>query len=192
MSASETVNILLVDDQDARLLSYEAILGDLRATLVRARSGTEALKQLMKEEFAVILLDVNMPVMDGFETARMIRSHPRYEATPIVFVTAIHDSEFDRRKGYALGAVDYLNIPIVPAILRSKVAVLVELYQKRRDLKVLNEHLERANRELALAHKTLLAEKAEELTRLNEELSRANEALRDADRRKDEFLALLA
>src|SRR5262245_25668352 len=132
MSAPEKVSILLVDDQEARLLSYEAILGDLNQNLVRASSGTEALKKLMKEDFAAILLDVNMPVMDGFETARMIRKHPRYEATPIVFVTAIHDTELDRRKGYELGAVDYINIPIIPEILRGKVAVLVELYQKRR------------------------------------------------------------
>jgi CheY-like chemotaxis protein len=105
MSASESdkVSILLVDDQEARLLSYEAILEDLHQNLVRANSGTEALKRLMKEDFAVVLLDVNMPVMDGFETARMIRQHPRYEATPIVFVTAIHDTDFDRRKGYELG-----------------------------------------------------------------------------------------
>ena len=212
MSAIEKVSILLVDDQEARLLSYEAILGALRQNLVRARSGTEALKRLMKEDFAVVLLDVNMPVMDGFETARMIRQHPRYESTPIVFVTAIHDSEIDRRRGYELGAVDYINIPIVPEILRSKVAVLVELYQKRRDLKLANESLEKANRELASANRALLAQKAEELSKLNEELFRANadlvranaalkaeiavrqqaeEALRDADRRKDEFLALL-
>src|SRR5262245_8231157 len=125
------VSILLVDDQESRLLSYEAILGDLKANLVRAHSGTEALKQLMKEDFAVILLDVNMPVLDGFETAKLIRQHPRYESTPIIFVTAIHDTEFDRRKGYELGAVDYIHIPIVPEILRSKVSVLVELYQKR-------------------------------------------------------------
>jgi signal transduction histidine kinase/ActR/RegA family two-component response regulator len=213
MSAIENVSILLVDDQEARLLSYEAILGDLRANLVRARSGTEALKRLMKEDFALILLDVNMPVMDGFETARMIRHHPRYEATPIVFVTAIHDTEFDRRKGYELGAVDYINIPIVPEILRSKVAVLVELYQKRRDLKLLNESLEKANQDLAMANRALLAEQARELSKLNDELFRANdelvrandalkaeidvrqvaeEALRNADRRKDEFLAVLA
>src|SRR5436190_15174271 len=120
---ADKVSILLVDDQESRLLSYEAILGDLHENLVRASSGTEALRRLMKDDFAVILLDVNMPVMDGFETARMIRQHPRHEATPIVFVTAIHDTDFDRRKGYELGAVDYINIPIVPDILRSKVSV---------------------------------------------------------------------
>jgi signal transduction histidine kinase len=213
MDSSEKVNILLVDDQESRLLSYEAILGDLHENLVRANSGTEALKRLMKDDFALILLDVNMPVLDGFETARMIRQHPRYESTPIIFVTAIHDTELDRRKGYQLGAVDYINIPIIPEILRSKVAVLVELYQKRRELKALNSSLERANQDLALANQTLLAEKTRELTILNDELSRANgglvqvnnaltaeikerhraeEALRNADRCKDEFLALLA
>ena len=206
-------NILLVDDQPSRLLSYEAILKDLDQNLVRATSGVEALRLLMEEEFAVILLDVSMPEMDGFETAALIHQHPRFETTPIIFVTALQQTDMDRLKAYRLGAVDYVFIPVVPEILRSKVSVLVELYTKRRELQGLNRSLERANRELAEANSTLQAEKHRELQRLNETLEGANaelaeanrilqtqiaererleQALREADRRKDEFLAILA
>ena len=141
----EKVNILLVDDQPARLLSYRSVLEDLGQNLVYAHSGAEALSCLMHMEFALILLDVSMPGMDGFETAAMIHEHPRFESTPIIFVTGVHDSEFDRLKGYKVGAVDYVSIPIVPEILRSKVAVLVELHLQRIELQELNAHLSRAN-----------------------------------------------
>lgn len=177
-SPTERVNILLVDDQPARLLSYETILAGLGQNLVRARSGLEALDLLMKEEFAVVLLDVSMPGMDGFETASLIHDHPRFEKTPIIFVTGVHVTEFDRLKGYKLGAVDYVYIPVVPEVLRSKVSVLVELHCKRRELQSLN-------RSLALANSTLQAEKTRELESMNR-------ALKEADRHKDEFLAMLA
>src|SRR5688572_11212670 len=110
----EKVNILLVDDQPARLLSYRSVLDELGQNLVCAHSGAEALSCLMHTEFALILLDVSMPGMDGFETAAMIHEHPRFESTPIIFVTGVHDTEFDRLKGYKLGAVDYVSIPVVP------------------------------------------------------------------------------
>ena len=145
MNPDEKVNILLVDDQPARLLSYETILDDLGQNLVQARSGLEALERLMKDEFAVVLLDVSMPGMDGFETASLIHEHPRFEKTPIIFVTGVHVTELDRLKGYKLGAVDYVYIPVVPEILRSKVSVLVELHCKRRELQTLNRSLEQAN-----------------------------------------------
>ena len=138
MNRDDKVNILLVDDQPARLLSYETILADLGQNLVQARSGIEALKCLMKDEFAVVLLDVSMPEMDGFETATLIHEHPRFEKTPIIFVTGVHVTELDRLKGYKLGAVDYVYIPVVPEILRSKVSVLVELHLQRRELQKLN------------------------------------------------------
>jgi signal transduction histidine kinase len=207
------VNILLVDDQPGRLLSYEAILGELGENMVRASSGTEALARLMEMEFAVILLDVNMPGMDGFETASLIHQHPRHEKTPIIFVTAVHITDLDRIRGYNLGAVDYVFVPVVPEILRSKVAVLCELFRQRRELQRLNRHLEVANDELAHANSALQAEKALELRALNDALERTNrdlahtnanlqaeiaerrraeERLRDTDRRKDEFLATLA
>lgn len=185
-------NILLVDDQPARLLSYDVILRDLDENLVHAHSGTEALKLLMAREFAVILLDVNMPEMDGFETASLIHQHPRYEKTPIIFVTGVHVTDFDRLKGYKLGAFDYVYIPVVPEILRAKVSVLVELYRKRRELQTLNRELEQANVALAETNLALRKEKERELNKLNASLQSANDALMQADRRKDEFLAMLA
>ncbi len=211
--SSERVSILMVDDQPARLLSYESILRDLGYHLVCAHSGIEALEKLMGEDFAVILLDVSMPGMDGFETAALIHEHPRFEKTPIIFVTGVHVTELDRLKGYKVGAVDYVYIPVVPEILRSKVAVLVELYCKRRELQSLNSALEQANQELTRAHALLRAETTRELEQLNRTLKRANaelesanaalhteiaerarieEQLKEADRNKDEFLAMLA
>jgi signal transduction histidine kinase len=184
-SRHDKVNILLVDDQPARLMSYESILNELGQNLVMARSGLEALERLMQNEFAVVLLDVNMPGMDGFETAGMIHEHPRFEKTPIIFVTGVHVSELDRLQGYQLGAVDYVSIPVVPEILRSKVAVLVELYVQRRELQRLNQSLAEANTALAQANSTLQAEK-------NRELEELNATLREANRLKDEFLAMLA
>jgi signal transduction histidine kinase len=213
MAVDDRVNILLVDDQPARLLTYQSILSELGQNLVLAHSGVEALDKLMREEFAVVLLDVSMPDMDGFEAAELIHAHPRFEKTPIIFVTGIHVSELDRLRGYKAGAVDYVAIPVVPEILRSKVAVLVELYCKRRELRELNRILARANKQLSEANVTLQAEKTRELETLNATLQRANAelertnrslqnevteraraecALQEADRNKDEFLAMLA
>ena len=213
MGLNNKVNVLLVDDQPARLLTYETILSELGQNLVRAGSGLEALEKLMKDEFAVVLLDVSMPDMDGFEAATLIHQHPRFEKTPIIFVTGVHVSELDRLKGYKVGAVDYVSIPVVPEILRSKVSVLIELYTKRRELQELNRNLARANERLAEANTTLQAEKTRELETLNRVLQRANQeleaanrslqtevterarielALKEADRHKDEFLAMLA
>jgi PAS domain S-box-containing protein len=138
----EKVNILLVDDQPGKLLSYQAMLNGLNESLVLARSGREALQYLLKEDFALILLDVIMPDMDGFETATLIRQHPRLEQMPIIFVTALSTSDLDRLKGYELGAVDYVFVPVVPEILRAKVSVFVELYRKRQELQSLNRSLE--------------------------------------------------
>jgi signal transduction histidine kinase len=213
MSEKEVVDILLVDDQPTRLITYEAILSPLGHRLVTAASGVEALARIMEREFAVILLDVSMPEMDGFETAQMIHQHPRFESTPIIFVTGVHMSELDRLKGYEVGAVDYVYVPVVPEILRSKVSVLVELHCQRQELRRLNESLTEANRQLDAANRQLQREKASELARLNQRLQDANadlvesnaaltaeiqqrrqaeQALLDADRRKDDFLAILA
>jgi len=134
--------VLLIDDQPARLLSYESTLEGVGVETVRALSGAEGLERLLKQDFAVILLDVSMPDMDGFETARLIREHPRFEQTPIIFVTGVHVTQLDALKGYALGAIDYISVPIVPEILRSKVALLVELYRRRVELQQLNRDLE--------------------------------------------------
>jgi len=165
--AHTPVNILLVDDQPGRLLTYRAILEPLGERLVDASSGPEALQKLMQEEFAVILLDVNMPGMDGFETASLIHQHPRFERTPIIFVTAVNVSDLDRMRGYKLGAVDYVMVPVIPEILRSKVVVLAELFRKRRELQLANERL-------AAANEALRTEKARELEMLNESLRLAN------------------
>jgi len=173
--------ILLVDDQPARLLSYEAILGDLPMTLVRANSGEEALRRLMAGDYAVILLDVNMPGMDGFETASLIHQHPRFEKTPIIFVTGVHVTDLDQLRGYKLGAVDYVYIPVVPEILRSKISVLVELYNQRRELQHLNRSLATANAELEKANSLLRDEKTRELQALNETLALANARLEEAN-----------
>jgi two-component sensor histidine kinase len=142
MSDDDKVGILLVDDQPSQLLSHEAILRELGERIVTARSGREALQKLLDEDFAVILLDVNMPDMDGFETASLIHQHPRFEETPIVFVTGAQPTTLDRLKGYRVGAVDYVEVPVVPEILRSKVAVFVDLNRKRRDLQRLNDALQ--------------------------------------------------
>ncbi|MFD0739586.1 response regulator [Lysobacter koreensis] len=205
-AAADPVNILLVDDQPARLLAYRAILEPLGENLVEANSGTAALKALMEGEFGLILLDVNMPVMDGFETASLIHQHPRFEKTPIIFVTAVNVSDMDRMRGYKLGAVDYVMVPIIPEILRSKVMVLAELYRKRRELQLANESLAAANaalqlekaRELdvlndsLLVANTQLASRNDELQAQVSERMRAQARLLELDRRKDEFLATLA
>jgi signal transduction histidine kinase/DNA-binding response OmpR family regulator len=123
-------SILLVDDQLSNLLALEAILAGLGQNLVRARSGTEALRSLLDEEFAVILMDVHMPIMDGFETAALIREREKTGTTPIIFLTAYECNDVQMFKGYSLGAIDYLNKPIVPEVLRSKVTGFVDLFQK--------------------------------------------------------------
>src|SRR5215210_2339239 len=128
--SDEKVNILLVDDRPDKLLAHEVVLAELNQNLVRARSGTEALRCLLKQDFAVILLDVNMPGMDGFETASMIRQRPRSARTPIIFISAVNDTETHVSRGYSLGAVDYILTPVVPEILRAKIAVFVDLHRK--------------------------------------------------------------
>ena len=199
MNGSASANILMVDDQPARLLTYRAILEPLGHNLVAVNSGLEALDALMKQEFAVVLLDVKMPGMDGFETAELIHDHPRFETIPIIFVTGVHVTEFDRLKGYKAGAIDYVYIPVIPEILRSKVAVLVELYGKRRELQAVNKELAESNKQLAEANSSLQLEKTRELEELNghlqranEELSRSENMLKDAVVKRDEFLAMLS
>lgn len=137
----EKANILLVDDRADKLLALQAVLHDLHQNVVTARSGKEALRQLLQTEFAVILLDVSMPGMDGFETASLIRKRPATEHTPIIFVTSMNQSENHIARGYQLGAVDYILTPIVPQILRSKVAVFVELYKRTEEIRRQGERL---------------------------------------------------
>ncbi len=132
----ENANILMVDDQPAKLLSYEAILNELGENLIKANSGREALEHLLKTDIAVVLMDVSMPELDGFELAEMIRQHPRFQKTAIIFISAVHLTDLDRLKGYQRGAVDYISVPVVPELLRAKVSVFAELHRKTRQLEV--------------------------------------------------------
>ena len=142
MNDHEKVNILLVDDQPAKLLAYEVILKELGETLVIASSGREALEFLLKNEVAVILVDVCMPELDGFELAAMIREHPRFQKTAMIFISAIQVSDIDRLRGYEMGAVDYVPVPVIPEVLRAKIRVFAELYRKTRQLERFNSELE--------------------------------------------------
>jgi len=142
MTDHERVNILLVDDQPAKLLAYEVILKELDENLLIAASGREALECLLKNEVAVVLVDVCMPELDGFELASMIREHPRFQKTAMIFISAIQVSDLDRLRGYEMGAVDYVPVPVIPEVLRAKVKVFAELYRKTRQLERLNEELE--------------------------------------------------
>ena len=142
MMVPDKVNILLVDDQPAKLLSFEVILQDLGENLLKASSANEAFNQLLNHDVAVILVDVCMPELDGFELAAMIREHPRCQATAIIFVSAVHLTDLDRLRGYAMGAVDYVPVPVIAEVLRAKVKIFTELYRKTHQLEQLNRELE--------------------------------------------------
>jgi two-component sensor histidine kinase/DNA-binding response OmpR family regulator len=139
----DKVNVLLVDDQPGKLLANEEILRDLGENLVKTSSAREALEFLLKNDAAVVLIDVCMPELDGFQLAALIRDHPRFEKTAIIFISAVQVTDVDRLRGYEMGAVDYVPVPVVPAVLRAKVKVFAELYRKTRELERLNIELER-------------------------------------------------
>lgn len=173
MSAHEKVNILMVDDQPGKLLSYEVILSELEENLIKASSGREALEHLLKTDVAVVLMDVSMPEIDGFELAEIIRQHPRFQQTAIIFISAVHLTDIDRLKGYQHGAVDYIAVPIIPELLRAKVRVFAELHRKTRQLEQLNHELEQR-----VAERTEeLQQRAEALQRLNAQLAERNQEL---------------
>ena len=153
------VDILLVDDDATKRFALKAVLAPLGQNVIEAASGSDALRQLLRQDFAVILLDVRMPVMDGFETAQLIRQRPRSELTPIIFVTALDRAETDMGRGYDLGAVDFVFAPVVPAIMRAKVSVFVELYKAQQELRRYRTQLER-----------LVQERTTALTAINREL----------------------
>src|SRR5258707_10120898 len=158
-STETMVDILLVDDDATKRFAMKAILAPLGQNVVEAASGPDALRQLLKQDFAVILLDVRMPGMDGFEAAQLIRQRPRSELTPIIFVTALDRVETDMGRGYDLGAVDFVFAPVVPAIMRAKVTVFVELYKAQQELRRYRTQLER-----------LVQERTTALTAINREL----------------------
>jgi signal transduction histidine kinase len=170
----DKVNILLVDDEPGKLLSYEVMLSSLGENLIKAESGRQALEQILSHDIAVVLVDVVMPDMDGFELATLIHQHPRYQKTALIFVSAVQIGDLDYLRGYECGAVDYVSVPVVPEILRARVSVFVDLYRKTRELERLNRELE---------------QRVADRTR---ELEATAARLREADRRKDQFLAMLA
>jgi two-component system, sensor histidine kinase and response regulator len=153
------VSVLLVDDDPTKRFALKTVLAPLGETVVEASSGADALRQLLRQEFAVILLDVRMPIMDGFETAQLIRQRPRSELTPIIFVTALDQAQTDMGRGYELGAVDFVFAPVVPAILRAKVGVFVDLYRAQQELRRYRTQLEE-----------LVEERTTALTAINREL----------------------
>lgn len=158
-AAKSKVNILVVDDDATKRFALRTILAPLDENVVEASSGTDALRQLLRNEFAVVLLDVRMPIMDGFETAQLIRQRPRSELTPLIFVTALDQAETDMGRGYNLGAVDFVFAPVVPAIMRAKVTVFVDLYRAQQELRRYRTQLE-----------TLVEERTVALTAINREL----------------------
>ncbi len=153
----EKVNILLVDDRPDKLMAVETVIAELGQNVVKARSGEEALRCLLQTDFAVILLDVNMPGLDGFETAALIRQRKRSEHTPIIFLTAVSDTETHVSRGYSLGAVDYILAPILPDVLRTKVSVFVELHRKNQEIRSLNGQLEKRIAQLTETNQALEA-----------------------------------
>ena len=167
----DKVNVLLVDDQPAKLLAYETVLHDLGENLIKASSAREALQTLLKTDVAILLIDVCMPELDGFQLAAMIREHPRFQQTAIIFVSAIQMSDVDRLRGYEMGAVDYVPVPVIPEVLRAKVKVFAELFRKTRQLEHLNADLEQR-----VAERTA-------------ELEASNARLRESERRRSLALA---
>ncbi len=164
----DRVNILLVDDQPAKLLTYRTILEDVGENLLSASNATEALELLLRHDVAVVLIDVYMPDIDGFQLAAMIRNHPRFEKTALIFISAILLTDVDRLRGYEMGAVDYVPVPVIPEVLRAKVKVFVELFRKTRQLEQLNKGLEArvAERTAALAASTLQLRQSERMRSL--------------------------
>ena len=158
---TDRIKILVVDDQPAKLLSYEVILAEIGATLIKASSACEAFECLLKHDIALILVDVCMPDIDGFELASLIREHPRFQRIAIIFVSAVMKTDLHQLRGYDLGAVDFIPVPVAPELLRAKVKVFVDLYRKTRQLGRLNAELERQ-----------VLERTADLQRCNEELER--------------------
>ena len=201
LPGQEPPRILIVDDLPEKLLVYRTLLEDLDAQIVTARSGSEALKRVLEQEFAVILLDVNMPDIDGLETAKLIRSHKRARLTPIIFITGYAD-EMQTMRGYELGAVDYILSPVVPEVLRTKVRVFVDLYRMRAALahanQVLEQRVAERSAELQRSNERLQAEIAERMRaeREREALLEREKVLRaqaeELSRLKDEFLATMS
>ncbi|SRR5665213_1386213 len=188
METETRVNILLVDDQSANLLALEAVLESLGQNLVRAHSGEEALREVLHMDFAVILLDVLMPGMNGFETANLIQERDRSRHLPIIFLTAGGKSEVEMFKGYAVGAIDYMLKPIRPAVLRSKVLVLINLYRKIAEASQLKNELGLRTKEIETLKLTLKSE-TENHTRTAHKLRESEDRLKKHNIHLEESLA---
>ncbi len=188
MSLQDPVNILLVDDQPGKLLTYEAILHDLNEKLLRAASGREALEHLLKNDVAVILVDVCMPDLDGFQLAAMIREHPRFQKTAIIFISAIHLSDMDRLRGYEMGAVDYVPVPVIPEVLCAKVRVFCDLYRKTRQLELLNLDLEKRVAERTMELESAAEKLVESERRRSLALAAGNMGSWEWDREADQYV----
>jgi C4-dicarboxylate-specific signal transduction histidine kinase len=168
MKSTDKIPVLIVDDRPENLSSLEALLGDMELELVKAQSGNEALRHILYNDFALVLLDVQMPEMDGFETATLMRENPKTRHLPIIFVTAGMKEEYHQFRGYEAGAVDYLMKPIEPHILRSKVRVFCDLYAQRQEMKRMKEELEQQNEKLRQTYEQLQQETAERLRAVDE------------------------
>jgi two-component system, NtrC family, sensor kinase len=173
MTADTKVNILMVDDQPGKLLSYEVILADLGENLIKATSAGEALSVLLKNDIAVVLMDVSMPDVDGFALADEIRQHPRFQKTAIIFISGVHLTDSDKIQGYRSGAVDYISVPVVPEVLRAKISIFAELHRKTRMLERLNSDLERRVQERTLE----LSQREEQVRNRAELLELATDAI---------------
>src|SRR5262245_41321288 len=180
-------DILVVYDNDINLLAIAAALLPLGRKMVLARSGVEALARLLEQDFALIILDVAMPGMDGFETARLVRSRARNRATPIIFITGLSWQDDEILRGYELGAFDFLMKPIRPEVLRAKATVFIELQQRTLELQQKAEEL---RQEQARAHEREMTMQRKRFE--SEALERQMAQMSETDRRKDEFLAILA
>lgn len=187
----DAVNILLVDDRPDKLMALESVISHLGQNIVKAESGREALRCLLHQDFAVILLDINMPGMDGFETAALIRQRRNSEHTPIIFVTGVSDTETHVSRGYSLGAVDYILTPVLPDVLRTKVAVFVELHKKTQQIRQQAASLRRAHDELEVRVRERTAELAGANSALKVEIAvrrQAEAKVRDSLKEKEILL----
>jgi PAS domain S-box-containing protein len=173
MTADTKVNILMVDDQPGKLLSYEVILAELGENLIKATSASEALGVLLRNDIAVVLMDVSMPDVDGFALADEIRQHPRFKKTAIIFISGVHLTDSDKIQGYRSGAVDYISVPVVPEVLRAKISIFAELHRKTRMLERLNSDLERRVKERTVE----LSQREEQFRNRAELLDLANDAI---------------
>ena len=182
MAGSAPVNILLVDDTPSKLLTYEIVLAELGENLIKASSVEDALGVLLKTDVALLLTDISMPGADGFELARLTREHPRFREIPIIFISSYAQSDLDRLRGYASGAVDYLTAPVAPDVLRAKVKVFIDMFRKQRELQALRSELEARVESRTARLETLTKHLSESEDRYRSLFDNANDIVATVDR----------